>query len=337
MIKKILIFTSFIIIAVFVSYIQATPMVIDTDSGYDDILALIYLIKNPNIKIKAISITNGVTLVDEGYVIVSKLLTIAKKINTPIIKGNRLIPEPDNYKLYRFDNPKKVSDSILNINEFRAIPAEENNQAYSLPTIFENLLKNDKKIILVALGPLTNIAELISKKPYIKEKIKEIWIMGGAFNTKGNMECFREGVRSTTAELNFFLDPKSADKVISSGIPIFLVTLDATKKIPLSKEKIEILTIDTKKNSSPLNVINNKILKLMGSGEGKYLWDVITVVLATNPRLATYRAISAGFSDDLNNCGVIKIQKQMKGSVLKTVEKINADSIYKTYFNKINR
>src|SRR5262249_11984188 len=82
---------------------------------------------------------------------------------------------------------------------------------------------------ILALGPLTNLAEALERSPAIAKNITEIVIMGGAIHARGNLDdggYFKTS--NTTAEWNIFVDPVAARIVFGAGIPIRLIPLDAT-------------------------------------------------------------------------------------------------------------
>jgi pyrimidine-specific ribonucleoside hydrolase len=90
---------------------------------------------------------------------------------------------------------------------------------------------------ILALGPLTNIAEALERDRSIARNIREIVIMGGAVRAPGNL---RDGgvfhTENSTAEWNMFIDPMAAGIVFRSGVPIRLIALDATNKVHIGPE-----------------------------------------------------------------------------------------------------
>ncbi|MBW2122049.1 MAG: nucleoside hydrolase, partial [Deltaproteobacteria bacterium] len=97
-------------------------------------------------------------------------------------------------------------------------------------------------VTLIALGPLTNIAEAIRRERATMALTREIVLMGGAVTVPGNV--------TPAAEFNIFVDPAAARIVFDSGIPITLVGLDVTRKVRLSREDLDrrISTCETETN-----------------------------------------------------------------------------------------
>jgi inosine-uridine nucleoside N-ribohydrolase len=87
------------------------------------------------------------------------------------------------------------------------------------------------EVILVPVGPLTNIAKAMIKHPARMKRVREIVLMGGAFETYGNV--------TTVAEFNVFADPHAAQLALDFGVPVTIVPLDATHQAVLTGERLK--------------------------------------------------------------------------------------------------
>ena len=96
--------------------------------------------------------------------------------------------------------------------------------------ILETAARYPDELIIVALGPLTNLAKAIRKDPAKMRRVQQIVVMGGAFETYGNV--------TITAEFNIFVDPHAAQEVFEFGVPIAMVPLDATHQVVLTGERL---------------------------------------------------------------------------------------------------
>lgn len=86
-------------------------------------------------------------------------------------------------------------------------------------------------ITLCTLGPLTDIAMALIKAPAIAPRIREIVMMGGAMSEGGNI--------TPSAEFNIFVDPEAADIVFASGVPISVLPLDATHQVLTTQDRLD--------------------------------------------------------------------------------------------------
>lgn len=195
---------------------------IDTDMGNDDIMAICMLLSVPNITIKGISTVNGVSGVKKGTY---NLLQILRFLN-------QMIPINQGYDTTEQDTttsfPKRDIERAENLVLLNSLNLPIVNQPLTVSKKVEQFIFDScvNKTILLALGPLTNIAKTIDmygKK--FKQRVSNIILMGGGIK-KGNVPPFQK------AEYNIWLDPLSAQKVFSSGIPITVIGIDATSKAP---------------------------------------------------------------------------------------------------------
>jgi inosine-uridine nucleoside N-ribohydrolase len=104
------------------------------------------------------------------------------------------------------------------------------------------LLKDSAtKPVILTLGPLTNVAETLQTDPALTDKVTAIFAMGGAVSVAGNIAAAGVGIDNATAEWNIRVDPRAANIVLSSGTPVVLVPLDATRYAPASMEFLDTL------------------------------------------------------------------------------------------------
>lgn len=142
----------------------------------------------------------------------------------------------------------------------------------------EILEKAEEKVTIIAVGPLTNIALLILARPDLREKIKEITIMGGSMD---------RGSITSMAETNIYRDPEAAAIVFRSGIDINMASLEVTEKILFTEEMNEKLKNSKEKSNKILGEIIDKsfeILKETRDGK-RHLHDVVAVMYHSNPEI----------------------------------------------------
>lgn len=140
---------------------------------------------------------------------------------------------------------------------------------------------------LIATGPLTNIARVLSRDSAIKKKIKEIYIMGGAVFVEGNITAF--------AEFNFYSDPEAADYVLNSGIEIVLISLDVTHKVIITDEHLGAFKEYKGRLAEFVRGIIGYSIDFHGrcrKAAGAYLHDPFAVAIAVSPKLGEYERLS---------------------------------------------
>ncbi len=201
-------------------------LIIDTDPGIDDSLAIQFALASKEFKILGLTTVFGNVNVDLSTINSLRLLQLANRGKIAVakgaskpLKGKFLGGVPFVHGDDGQGNTWQPPGSLSPINT----PADE--------FIIEQVFKFPKQITIAALGPLTNLASALSKRPQIQQMVKEIVFMGG--------NAFCPGNATPTAEANMFSDPDAADIVLGAKWPITMVGLDVTHKTILSKEILQ--------------------------------------------------------------------------------------------------
>lgn len=250
---------------------NSNPIIIDTDMAPDDWTAILYLIKRKDIDIKAINISGtGEAHGKRGAKNCLRLLELVDKSDIPVAYGE--------------SNPIECSHRFPRIMRFAIdrrlfIRFPKTNKVFeklnAIELMNQIINKSPEKITILAIGPLTNLANFLKKYPESKEKIEKIYIMGGAIDVKGNIQDVSKSIDNPYAEWNIYCDPHAANIVFQSGISILLIPLDATNQLPIDKKFVQKL-----KNNQENKICEFclKIMKRFGSRieKGKIaLWDLI--------------------------------------------------------------
>lgn len=196
-------------------------LILDVDTGTDDAVALMIAALAPELDLVGASTVNGNTDVRNCTQNTLRVLDYIGKSHIPVFQGMSL-------PLTR-DNAQHAIPSTGIHGDFLDLP-EATTQVqlqHAVDWLVETFMKSAGDIILVPVGPLTNIAAAIRKEPRILSKIQEMVIMGGAHD---------HGNATPSAEFNIWLDPEAAKIVINCGRPIRMIPLDATHRALVSRE-----------------------------------------------------------------------------------------------------
>ncbi len=204
-------------------------VIVDTDAGSDDLMAIAFLLARPDVRIEAISIANGLAHVRPGAANVLRLLELAGRRDIPVYVG-RETPLRGSGEFPRAW--RELSDKLPGVD----LPATTRKpEAESAAEYLVKRLANPRRRArILALGPLTNLGEALERAPRSVRAVEEIVIMGGALGVPGNLSdggYFK--TTNKTAEWNLFVDPLAATRVFASGARITLVPLDAMNKVPI--------------------------------------------------------------------------------------------------------
>jgi len=206
--------------------VTARPIIIDTDPGQDDAIAILMALASPELDVRAITTVAGNVpqprVTDNSL----SLVTLAEREDVPVYRG---CSRPLVRKLYTAEyvhGPTGVDGADL------PTPTVEAHPMHGVDAIIEACLDaGDEPITVCPLGPLTNIGMAIAKEPSILDGIREIVWMGGAFDEAGNT--------TPLAEFNAYVDPHAAHIVFSSGVPLTIMPLDVTHKALMVERHVE--------------------------------------------------------------------------------------------------
>lgn len=309
-------------------------VIIDTDMASDDWMAISYLLKHPDVQVKAITIPGtGQCYCDAGMEQALGLLQMSDYTDIPAacgrttpLRGNRTFPE-------------SWRDSV---NAFYGIPIPEHEREPSaldavklLATMIEN---SETPPVILALGPLTNLAELFLQKPHLAKRIEQLYIMGGAVNVPGNVHLPELGINNPlAAEWNIYVDPHAASIVFQSGVPITLVPLDATNHAPITREFYEHLNGAA---VSPQAFFVYQILtwqyKIIQLGL-YYFWDPFAAALVTNNELTTFEEQRLRVvDDDSDDAGRILIDNE-RGAAIRVAVSADRPAFETLFLDTLNR
>lgn len=207
-------------------------IIIDTDPGVDDALAILLALASSEIKLEALTTTHGNVTVGKATRNALAVLELADAKQIPVARGSELaLIQP-----FRESDLVHGSRGIGNakLPEPQIHPISQ----HAVDYLIERALAEPGELSIFPIGPLTNIAMAVRREPRFAEAVPELVIMGGAINEGGNA--------TPLAEFNIWADPHAAHIVFHSGIPITLIPLDVTHQCLLREEHItRLLKIDS--------------------------------------------------------------------------------------------
>lgn len=201
-------------------------IIIDTDPGQDDALAILLALASPEIEVIGICAVAGNVPLPLTEVNARKICELAGKADTKVYAG-AVRPMLRNLVTAEYVHGKTGLDGPV-----LPDPKMPLQKQHGVDFIIETLMSRPAgTVTLCVLGPMTNIALALVKEPRIASRIKRIVAMGGGFFEGGNI--------TPAAEFNIYVDPQAARLVFDCGAPITLVPLDCTHQALTTKPRIE--------------------------------------------------------------------------------------------------
>jgi purine nucleosidase len=193
---------------------EAQKVIIDTDPGTDDALALLLAFNSPELQVEAVTVVAGNVTADRGLDNALRIASLAGKCDVPVARG---AAGPLTQKL----NTEEFWNGANGVGGAE-LPATRCQAAASFgPDVIIQLVHQfPHQITLIPIGPLTNIALAVAKDRTIVPLVKEVVLMGGSISG-GNVNA--------ASEFNIHSDPEAASIVFNAGWPLVMVGLDVTE------------------------------------------------------------------------------------------------------------
>jgi inosine-uridine nucleoside N-ribohydrolase len=246
-------------------------VIIDTDAGPDDLMAVAFLLARPEVTLEAITISFGLAHQQPGAGHMLRLLELAGRRKVPVYLGRATPRRAHN----TFPEAWRTrSDSVTGVSLPAATRSPEPRSAVEF--LVDRLGDRSRPVDVLAIGALTIIAEVLEQQPQLAA-LRSLVIMGGAVDVPGNVAGGGNS-QNTTAEWNIYADPAAAQRVITAGVPVLLVPLDATNAVPIDAAVMRDIQ---QRAATPLGRMVSEILAAASArvlAGQYYAWDPLAAV-----------------------------------------------------------
>jgi len=253
-------------------------LVVDSDMDGDSLMALLYLLQRPDLDLLAITVSGtGLTHCAAGVANALGLVALVGHAPIPVACGSETTLGEGHTSSPDW---RAAADAGYGL----ALPEGGKPAAGTAVEVLTAVLgAAPAPVLVLTLGPLTNLAQALLAQPALVDHIAMIYVMGGALNVDGNVEA------APLAEWNVYIDPQAAQVVLASGAPVTLVPLDATNTLPVTAGYARQIT---QQAASPAAQAVAQVLAAQSAeieAGGLYFWDVLAAVLVSEPGLAATR------------------------------------------------
>lgn len=202
---------------------MAQKIIIDTDPGIDDAMAILAALHSPELEVLGLTTVFGNTEVKLCSLNALRLVELEGNDHIPVAQG---CGQPLVHDINSFSAGVHGKDGFGNTN--LPLPHGKLDPRHAAQFIIDTVMTNPHEVTLVPLGPLTNIAMAYRLEPRIAPLVKEVVLMGGCSFAVGNI--------SAVAEANIYHDPHAAEVVFAAPWKVTMVGLDVTTKIVMDPE-----------------------------------------------------------------------------------------------------
>ncbi|WP_240686875.1 nucleoside hydrolase [Amycolatopsis suaedae] len=253
-------------------------MVIDTDPGIDDAVALLYLAAQPGVEIAAVGTVHGNVEATAGARNALQILDVAGLADVPVAIGAaRPLAQPPTFAEF-IHGADGLGGHGVELADGRGTVEES-----AAEQLVRLARRHPGELTVLAIGPLTNLALALLLEPRLPALLRSVVVMGGSVNAPGNI--------TGQAEANTAHDPEAADLVYGAGLNLTLVGLDVTETARADAAWLDRLAAATTPRARFASRLLNHYATVY---EGLFsehivtLHDALAAAIAVDPTLATY-------------------------------------------------
>lgn len=247
-------------------------MIIDTDPGIDDAMAIHYALADPEIELLGLTTVFGNVFVEQATRNALHLLEMGGS-DAPVAQGAAAplgdVLAPPSHNVH---GPEGLGDLPA------PNPARRALDTHAADFLAQACRDNPGEVVICAVGPLTNLALALQRSPDIVQHVKKVVIMGGSVYEGGNV--------TDHAEANIYHDPHAAAQVFAANWPVMMVGLDVTHRITCVAEDFTDLAIASPRIGGFIEQISQFYLdfyRSVGKLNGCSLHDPAAVIACTRP------------------------------------------------------
>jgi purine nucleosidase len=253
----------------------ARKVIIDTDPGTDDAIAILLALNSPELDVRALTVVPGNVTAEQGLKNALTLASLANRCDIPVAGGAQ-------HPLFQKTITAEFWHGKNGLADVPTPPTKcKADQRFAADLIIELVHANPHQITLLPIGPLTNIALAVEKDPSIVPLVKEVILMGGSISG-GNVDA--------SAEANIYGDPEAAEVVFQAGWPLTMVGLDVGDKTLYGHPQLD----ELKKTHGPQNDFMVGVFDFLlalevkyGTGGGTPMYDPLAIAQAIDSTLLT--------------------------------------------------
>jgi purine nucleosidase len=267
------------------------PVVFDSDMDFDDAAALAYLSrehKARRIDLRAVTVTNnGAGLPGSGIRNARCLLQRFGLSHVPVADGSPNAPHATPPEL-RLNVELVMATTLLG-----CLQGTHPAPVSAAHLIVDTIRRSPSDVVIIATGPLSNLAAALQSDPQLPDRIAETYVMGGAVHVPGNLCCTTTAGFDGSQELNMWIDPPAAQRVFDSfpANPVSVVALDATRFVPLTVPFAQRLGADQRTAEARVvaAIANHPIITVPAALGMAFWWDPLTAMAAIRPGVVGFQ------------------------------------------------
>ena len=295
---------------------------LDHDGGVDDLLALLLLLTMDEAQLIGVNVTPADCFANPAAEASRKFLTLMgqPEVEVAISKARGINAFPDNWRA----QPQIINafPQLLNTDDDAGRLSPLEGSQY----IIEKLRQASAPVSYLMTGPCTTLVHALHREPAVRKKIKEIVWMAGAIHVHGNVRTY---THDGSAEWNVYWDAASANWLVSQNLPLIMVPLDATNKVPV---RIDFLRrMAGQADYEVANLASHcwavTVNTIPGYDYPYHMWDVLATAYIGRPSYFHIKNLEIAISTKAPNEGAT-LKEDGSGKFVRMVSDVNRDEFY---------
>ena len=287
-------------------------VIIDTDPGVDDLLAILLALQSPELQVDALTVVGGNCSLADATRNTLRILEIADRPDIPVYKGAAR-PLRGRYVHARyFHGPRGLTGRLP---EPRIAAADGLDAVDAIASRIECARS---PVTLVALGPLTNVARLIERHPDAAKRLSTVVVMGGGVDVPGNVTPF--------AEFNTYSDPEAAEVVFQADVDVKLIGLDVCNPVYVERS-----------HAGQITGVRGRVVRgwfdFHPELDTMSLCDPLAIVAAFRPDLFTFEQGPIGVATDGEERG--RTFRDASGSPISFATGVDAEAAHEVIRSRV--
>lgn len=256
-------------------------IILDVDTGIDDAIGIMVACASEELDIQAITTVSGNIDLESATRNTLRVLKLINRFEIPVYAGEKAPLKRSVRYATEIHGSTGLAGQLPDIDVQERLSNVLASDKSAIDIIIETIKENKNEITVVMTGPETNFAKAMEREPEIQDWVKEIIIMGGAADIRGN--------ESPVAEFNIAIDPEAAEMVFGSRAKVTMVGLDVTTRALLTRDRISEIT----SNEAVKDFVHGATYDYMERYHKKHgvygccMHDPLAVSLAINPDLVS--------------------------------------------------
>jgi len=275
------------------------PIVIDTDMGVDDALAIMLALGSPEVELMGITTVAGNVPLEQGTRNALQVLELLGRDDIPVYMG-AVTP------LERMPVDAHVVHGLQGLGDAELAEPKMLPTGRAVDYLIDEIMTRPGELVIVALGPLTNLVLAEQKSPGILNCARRVIVMGGSLWCGGNV--------TETSEFNSYADPHALRALIQANVNLTLVPLDVTQKLRLLESDLA-AALSGRQDEKATFIIDSTRSVIAYEKEdsdfsGLYLHDPAVVALIVDPTLFETKTIWVNVETSEERAGQIIIHDE---------------------------